>query len=451
MKNIVAFWFTDLAGRWLRHEHAEASVSKSVFSEGYTASSMMTGWKGFGEADLIFKPNVETIFSDPTSERLAASYFAETFESDGKTPYQRDPRHILSKIVESVASENVRFEIGPELEAYIFDEVRFSLSASESFHRVVEPESVSNARETNNPVNKGYVLTHPYHHLSPIADYAQPIRDLIASRMAEAGISPLHCLHESGPSQMEIGVMHADPLRAADQVQRYKHIARATAAEFGKLLTFMPMPFAFNPGSGLHLHISMWKGGRNSFQDPEGISSTCRHAIGGVIKHAKALSAFLAPSSNSYTRLMHLYRSDLDVCFGFGTRSAHVRIPQTLNPENTRIEIRFGDCSANIYLAIGAVILAMMDGIRNSIDPGEPLAGSPRYGGPFDIRARAENSLPRNLEECILALEHDKNFLLQIPGFSEEVIEEYQKILIRRSNSQYLYPHPRDFLESLDC
>jgi len=449
--DFYVFWFTDLTGRWQQHRFSSDAVDDAKFEHGFYASSMMTGWRQFGESDLLFKPCRNTEFKDAAEDSRARSFISEVWDEQGVGPYGRDPRGILAKTMAAAAADGWQFQVGPEIEGYLFDEVRWGLRANDCFYSISEPEGVENAREPSNPENRGFVLTHPFHHLAPTTDYGLKIRSQMVEMMIRSGMRPLHCLHEAGPSQFEIGIMHDDPLKAGDSVQLFKRLARACGAKAGKIATFMPMPLAFGPGSGMHINLSMWEGTKNAFYADGSVSKLCMNAIAGIMKHARSLAAFLAPTSNSYLRLSHLYRNDLEVTYGFGNRSAHIRIPQVVDPAEARIEIRFGDPSANIYLAIAAVMLAALDGVENDLSPqADELKGPVAYG-PRDIRLSKPNSLPRTLEDAILALDTDKEFLQRYGAFSAETIEMHQQILIRRANAQSLYPNPRDFLEVLDC
>ena len=445
------FWFTDLAGRWLQHRFASSAIGDSIFERGFHASSMMTGWRQFGETDLLFKPCRSTEFRDAAEDSRTRSFISEVWDEHGLAPYARDSRGILARIVAAAAADGWQFQVGPEIEGYLFDEVRWGVRANECFYKISEPEAVDNARESSNPQNRGFVLTHPFHHLAPTADYGQTFRSQLVEMMIGCGMRPLHCLHEAGPSQFEIGIHHDDPVKSGDNVQLFKRLARACGANAGKVATFMPMPLAFGPGSGMHINLSMWKDGHNAFHREGGVSDICMSAIAGIMKHARALTAWLAPTCNSYLRLTHLYRADMEVSYGFGNRSAHIRIPQVVDPAETRIEIRFGDPSANIYLAIAAAILAALDGVDAGLSPqADELKGRTAYGL-HDIRQRKPNALPRTLEDAIVALDQDQDFLQRYGAFSRDTVEAHQQVLIRRANSQPLYPNPRDFLEVLDC
>ena len=314
-------WFPDLPARWLHHRFATGAISDATFARGYHASSMMTGWRQFGETDLLFKPCEGTEFKDAAEDARTRSFISEVWDEHGTAPYGRDPRGILAKIVTAAAADGWRFQIGPEIEGYLFDEVRWGLRANECFYRISEPESVDNARESSNPQNRGLVLTHPSHHLAPTADYGQKFRSRMVEMMIESGMHPLHCLHEAGPSQFEIGIRHDDPVKSGDNVQLFRRLARACGTQGGKVATFMPMPLAFGPGSGMHINLSMWKDGRNAFHDGNGVSHTCMSAVAGIMKHARALAAWLSPTSNSYLRLMHLYRADMEASYGFGNQT----------------------------------------------------------------------------------------------------------------------------------
>jgi glutamine synthetase len=447
-----AFWFTDLSGRWQQHRFSSDSLGDEVFEQGFHASSMLTGWRNFGESDLLFRPSKASEFHDAAETEPTRSFFSDVWSDDKTSPYERDPRAILQRVVQGAEREGWSFEIGPEVEGYIFDEVRWGVGQTETFCRITESENIENSRARATEANRGFVLTHPSHHLSPTSDYGGPLRNRMVEMMIRSGMKPLHCLHEAGPSQFEIGIRHDSPVEACDSVQLFKRLARACGTDVGKIVTFMPMPMplAFGPGSGLHINLSMWRNGQNAFYSENGLSAIGTSAVAGVLKHGRALCALSAPTGNSFARLQHLYRPDRDFSYGFGNRFAHVRVPQVVDGKATRLEVRFSDPSCNIYLAVAGAILAAMDGVSSNMNPSAPLEGAPPFG-PIDIRNRTANSVPRSLEDAILSLDADKAFLQRYEAFTPDALEAYQKILIRRSNSQGVYPHPRDFLEVLDC
>ena len=450
----VTIWFTDLSGRWMRLSWPREAMNYQKLVGGIHSSVLASHWRDATNCDYLFKADADTAFIDPCEASPTLSLIANVWEPDGSGQYARDPRGVLLRAIkqlERVAS-GCLCKVGPELEFYIFDEVRYKLGQFETYVRLIEAESSSNSERTQSAHNRGYVLGHSSLHLSPTSDYTAPTREAILRNLAAVGLSPLHNFHEAGPAQAEIGISHLEALRAADAIQLYKRVARATATKLGQLVTFMPAPIPFAPGSGLHFHLSIWSEGVNLFSGSGlgGMSETAMHAIAGVMKYSKALCAFLTPSHNSFCRLSHAFNPIRDVEFGVSNRRIPIRIPPALEPNEARIELRFPDASCNPYLALASIIVAMVAGIEQRLEPGAPAVNNaPGFLG--DVRNRAKNGLPRDLEEAPLELDKVKDVFLRDDVFSEEMLNAHIELLSRRALFRATRGHPADYAECLDC
>jgi glutamine synthetase len=451
----VAIWFTDMTGRWMRLTWARSAISYEKLEKGIHASVFATQWRNGTNCDYLFKVDFSTVFVDPCEVSPTLSFFAEVWDADGSAQYSCDPRGVLSRALTLLdrVSEGCVCNIGPELEFYIFEEVRYSVGTLETYVNIFNAESPSNSRQSNTPQNRGFVMGHPTHHLSPTSDYSAPTREAILRNLSAAGLSPLHNFHEAGPAQAEIGIRYVSGLRAADAIQLYKRVARATAARMGQLATFMPSPVPYSPASGLHFHLSLWNGEENLFSGDAlgGLSQTALYAIGGLIRYARPLCAFLAPTPNSYCRLGSAFNPMRDVEYGISNRRVPVRIPPIREHGEARIEVRFADGSVNPYLALAAVVVAMLRGIEDKIDPGPPASSESAPGFLVDVRYRAKNGLPRDLEEALLELDQAKDVFLRDGVFSEDILLAHFQELSRRALFKNGRAHPLDYAETLDC
>jgi glutamine synthetase len=451
----IAVWFTDMTGRWMRLTWPRSALSYDKLARGLHASVVATQWRDSTDCDYLFKIDFDTVFFDPCEPSVTLSFVADVWDADGSKQYSRDPRGVLRRALKLLdrVDKGCTCNIGPELEFYILDEVRYNVSGLETYVNVVEAESPSNTRQTRAPHNRGFVLGHSSYHLSPTSDYSAPTREAILRNLAAAGLSPLHNFHEAGPAQAEIGIQYLTGLRAADAVQLYKRVSRATSTKLGQIATFMPAPVPYAAGSGLHLHLSLWSGKKNLFSGDAlaGLSQTALFAIGGLIRYARPLCAFLTPSPNSYCRLAVAFNPMRNVEYGVSNRRLPIRIPPIRDPEDARIEVRFADGSANPYLALAAVVIAMVAGIEEKIDPGEPVSSEDRPGFLTDLRNRSKSGLARDLEEAVLELDLAKEVFLRDGVFSEDMLSAHICELSRRALFRTGRAHPQDYAESLDC
>jgi glutamine synthetase len=455
---IVDFKFNDLPGLW---QHFSMPVSElteiddpveSIWAEGVGFDgSSIRGFQKIQESDMILMPDPETAALDPVCEVPTLSIICDIYDPLSKAPYSRDPRFIAKKAAKHLRDSGIADASywGPEMEFFLFNDVRFDQTENTGYYFVDSIEGEWNSGKAENP-NLGYKprFKEGYFPVPP-HDSLQDLRSRISLAMIEAGIAiEVHHHEVATGGQCEIDMKFDRLVRMADKCLMYKYIIKNVARKEGMVATFMPKPLFADNGSGMHTHQSLWKGNTNLFYDPKGyglISEAAKYYIGGLLKHAGALLAFCAPTTNSYKRLVPGYEAPVNLVYSARNRSAAVRIPiYTENPKSKRIEFRPPDCSCNPYIAFAAMLMAGIDGIRRKIDPGDPLDKNTYELAPEE--AARIPTVPGSLEEAIEALETDHDFLLEGDVFTSDVIEtwiEYKKE--REIDAVRLRPHPYEF------
>ncbi|MGH8568037.1 MAG: type I glutamate--ammonia ligase, partial [Gammaproteobacteria bacterium] len=364
--------------------------------------------------------------------------------------YSRDPRYIATKAENYLKSSGIGdiAYFGPEAEFFIFDGIRFDQNAHEGYYYVESAEGVWDSGSDNGP-NLGHKPRHKEGYFPvPPTDSQQDIRTEMILEMEKAGIVVEKHHHEVATAgQAEIDMLYDSLTRMADKMMMYKYITKNVALRHGKTVTFMPKPLFGDNGSGMHTHQSIWKGGQPLFAGDKyaGVSDLCLWYIGGILKHAPALCAFVAPTTNSYKRLVPGFEAPVNLAYSSRNRSAGVRIPvYSPSPKAKRIEVRFPDPSCNPYLAFAAMLMAGLDGIMNKINPGDPLDKN-LYDLPPEELAEVP-SCPASLEAALDALEKDHDFLMKGNVFTSDVIEtwlDYKRT--KECDAVRLRPHPYEF------
>jgi glutamine synthetase len=368
-----------------------------------------------------------------------------------KKPYSRDPRYIAKKAVQHLKSTGIADTCycGPEAEFFIFDDVRFDQDHKSGYYFIDSVEADWNSGKDEKP-NLAYKPRYKEGYFPvPPADSLQDLRSEIVEVMASVGLEiEVHHHEVATAGQCEIDMKYKDLLKMADQMLWYKYVIKNVCRKHKRVATFMPKPLFQDNGSGMHVHQSLFKDGKNVFFDPKGyalISQTCKYYIGGLLKHAEALCAICAPSTNSYKRLVPGFEAPVNLVYSARNRSAAVRIPMySENPKAKRIEFRPPDSTCNGYLALSALLMAGLDGIANKIDPGQPFDKDT-----YTLRANAARKLktvPGSLEQAINALEKDHKFLLTGEVFTQDLIDtwiNYKKT--KEIDEVRLRPHPHEF------
>jgi glutamine synthetase len=456
---IIDLKFNDLPGLWQHFSIPPAELTEmddfttSVWVEGLGFDgSSIRGFQKIQESDMILIPDPATARVDPACSIPTLSLTCDIFDPLTKEPYSRDPRYIAKKAEEHLRSTGIADTSywGPELEFFIFDDIRFDQTENCAYYYVDSVEGEWNSGREENP-NLGYKprFKEGYFPVPP-HDSLQDIRSEMILEMIKVGITvEVHHHEVATAGQGEIDMRYDTLLTMADNVMWYKYIVKNVARKHNMVATFMPKPLFGDNGSGMHVHSSLWKNGTNIFYDANDeyalISDTARYYIGGLLKHADALMAFCAPTTNSYKRLVPGYEAPVNLVYSARNRSAACRIPvYTANPKSKRVEFRPPDPSANAYLAFPAMLLAGLDGIENKIDPGAPLDRNT-----YDLSPKEQASLktvPNSLEKAMEALERDHDFLTRGGVFTSDVIEVW--IDYKREaeiDPVRLRPHPWEF------
>jgi glutamine synthetase len=428
---IVDLRFVDMPGMWQHFSIPVEDLDEDLFSEGIGFDgSSIRGFQQINESDMLLFPDPETAYVDPILEIPTLSIICDVKDPVTGKPYSRDPRYVVQKAEDYLKSSGIA-EIsywGPELEFYIFDDVRYEQTAYTGYYRIDSDEGIWNTGREELP-NLGYKLRHKEGYFPvPPSDQLQDLRSEIILKMKEVGIPVEVHHHEVGTAgQGEIDMRFSPLKKMADNVMYYKYIIRNVSKKHGKVATFMPKPIFGDNGSGMHVHQSLWKDKTNLFYNEKGyslLSEMALYYIGGLLKHAPALLALCAPTTNSYRRLVPGYEAPVNLAYSQRNRSAAVRIPvYSKSPKAKRIEFRCPDPSSNPYLCFSALLMAGLDGIQNKIHPGEPLEKDLYELEPEE--AAKIKSTPGSLGEVLDALEKDHAFLLKGDVFTADLISTW--------------------------
>ncbi|MHA3683194.1 type I glutamate--ammonia ligase [Leucobacter sp. HY1910] len=445
--------FTDLPGVQ-HHFNIPASAADHDFFEigQMFDGSSIAGFSGLADSDMQLIPDPTTMYIDQFRAERTLIVVCDIFNPRTGEIYSKDPRQVAKKAEQFLASTGIADTafFAPEAEFYILDSVRYETTPRRTFYEIDSEEAHWNSGRKMEGGNPGYTTREKggYFPVSP-TDKQADLRDDISLRLIEAGLHLERAHHEVGaPGQAEINYRFDTMVCAADDVLKFKYIVKNTADLWGKTATFMPKPVFGDNGSGMHTHMSLWQDGEPLFYDENGyagLSDLARWYIGGILHHAPALLAFTNPTINSYRRLVKGYEAPINLAYSAGNRSAAVRIPLTgSNPKAKRIEFRAPDASSNPYLAFAAQLMAGLDGIRNRIEPMDPI-DKDLYELPPE-EAKNIPQVPASLEEALRALEADHQFLLEGDVFTEELIETW--VTLKRETEimpMALRPHPYEF------
>jgi len=442
--------FTDLPGLTQHISYPISMLSEDSFEDGFGIDgSSIRGWAAINESDMLIVPEPSTAFLDPFSETRTLVMLGDIIDPITRQHYDRDPRWIAKKaemFLQNSGIADTAF-FGAEAEFFIFDNIRFDQNQHSGFYFIDAEEGRWNSGRENN--NLGYRPRYKEGYFPvPPTDHYQDLRSEMVATMIECGLT-IECHHHEVATggQCEIDQRFDTLVKSADNMTLYKYIVRNVANQYGKTVTFMPKPLFGDNGSGMHTHQSLWSGGKPLFAGDNyaGLSQTALHYIGGLLRHARALSAIIAPTTNSYKRLVPGYEAPVNLAYSRRNRSAAVRIPMySNNPKAKRVEFRPPDASSNPYLAFAAMMMAGLDGVVNKIDPGEPLDKDIYDLTPEEMKKVP--SMPASLDEALTCLEEDHAFLTKGDVFSEELIETFVSYK-RKSEAEAvrLRPHPYEF------
>ena len=441
--------FTDPRGKWQHTAQHVSTVNEDVFEVGFMFDgSSIAGWKAINESDMILMPDPDTAVMDPFSAKPQLILICDIIEPSTGQFYSRDPR-ATAKLAEAyVASSGVgdTVFIGAEAEFFIFDSVKFGTGGNFGHYMLESVEGPGSSMKDYPEGNMGHrpAVKGGYFPVAPV-DGDVDLRAEMLSTMGEMGLPIEKHHHEVAQSQHELGTKFGKLVTMADQMQIYKYCVHNVAHSYGKTATFMPKPIYGDNGSGMHTHLSIWKEGKPLFAGNQyaDLSEMCLYAIGGIIKHAKAVNAFTNPSTNSYKRLIPGFEAPVLLAYSSRNRSASCRIPYTTSPKAKRVEVRFPDPTANPYLAYAALTMAAIDGIKNKIHPGAPMDKDL-----YDLPPEELKDIPTvcgSLREALGALEADHDFLLAGDVFSKDQIESYIELKWKEVYRFEHTPHPVEF------
>jgi len=446
----VDFRFTDTRGKEQHVGVPAKLVDADKFEEGHAFDgSSIAGWKGIQESDMLLMPDPSTAYLDPFMDENTLVLTCDVVEpSDGKG-YDRDPRSIAKRAEAYLKSSGLGDTafFGPEPEFFIFDSVTWNVDMSGCSYKIHAEEAEWASSETLEGGNAGHRprVKGGYFPVPPV-DSLNDIRAAMCLALEDIGIEvEVHHHEVATAGQCEIGTKFDTLVRRADQTQALKYVVHNVAHQYGKTATFMPKPVVGDNGSGMHVHQSIWKDGKNLFAGNgyAGLSETALFYIGGIIKHAKALNALTNSSTNSYKRLVPHYEAPVKLAYSAKNRSASIRIPHVASDAARRIETRFPDPAANPYLCFAALMMAGLDGIQNKIHPGDPADKNL-----YDLSPEEDAMIPTvctSLEEALENLDKDREFLTRGGVFSNECIDAFIGLKMEEIGRLRETTHPVEF------
>lgn len=427
---MVDLKFSDMLGAWQHLTIPLHTLKTDVFEEGVGFDgSSCRGWRAINESDMVLMPDPKSAVMDPFSKLPTVSFICDVVMPETLTPYDRDPRQIAKKALAYLNSTGIADTayFGPEAEFFIFDDVRFSQNQYGGFYQIDSDAGAWNSGRDEGGHNLAYKPRHKEGYFASMpTDSLHDIRDEICVELDKMGMSVERHHYEVACSQCEINYRFDSLVNSADKLQWFKYIVKNVARRHNKTATFMPKPIFGDNGSGQHVHMSLWKGGKNLFAGNQyaGLSETALFFVGGILKHAPSLCALTNPITNSYKRLVPGFEAPIKLAYSFKNRSAAVRIPNTGDsPSAKRIEFRTPDCGSNPYLSFAALLLAGIDGVQNRIHPGDPL-DKDIYGLPPQELAKVP-SIPGTLDQALGNLKEKHDFLLKGEVFSKDFIENW--------------------------
>src|SRR5579885_3632472 len=403
----VDFRFTDPRGKWQHVTFDVTMIEEDTFAEGQMFDgSSIAGWKAINESDMNLMPDPASACIDPFFAETTLSLVCDVLEPTTGEPYNRDPRGIAKRAEGMVKSSGVGDTIyfGPEAEFFVFDDVRWNTSPEKMGYEFASTELPISADIAYPEGNMGHRPGPKggYFPVNPV-DSAQDLRSEMLAVMGELGLEPEKHHHEVAPAQHELGLKFAALMTMADRLQLYKYVIHNVAAAYGKTATFMAKPMFGDNGSGMHMHQSIWGGGKPLVAGDKyaGLSDMCLWYICGIIKHDKAINAISNSTTYSYKRLVPGYEAPVKLAYSARNRSASIRVPYSASPKGKRIEVRFPDPMGNPYLGFTAMLMAGMDGIANKIDPGSALDKNL-----YDLPPREQKKVPEVCGSLRQALEN---------------------------------------------
>ena len=446
----VDFRFTDTKGK---EQHVSVPVkafNEEKFSEGHAFDgSSIAGWKGIEASDMILMPDPDSAFIDPFYDEPTLVLSCDVIEPSTGKGYDRDPRSLGRRAEAYLKSSGLgdAAYFGPEPEFFIFDAVEWSDNMSGSSCKIYSEEAAWSTDTKFEGGNLGHrpTVKGGYFPVPPV-DQLQDVRSAMCTALEDVGVEvEVHHHEVANAGQCEIGTKFETLVKRADWNQRLKYVVHNVAHSYGKTATFMPKPIVGDNGSGMHVHMSIWKGGKNLFAGNgyAGLSEFALYYIGGIIKHARALNAITNPGTNSYKRLVPGFEAPVKLAYSARNRSASIRVPYVQSDKARRIEVRFPDPTANPYLAFAAMMMAGLDGVQNKIHPGDPADKNL-----YDLTPEEDAKIPTvcsSLDQALDYLDKDREFLTRGGVFSNEMIDAYIELKMQEVTRFRMTTHPIEF------
>jgi glutamine synthetase len=442
--------FTDTKGKEQHVTLPSSEINAGFFKDGKMFDgSSISGWKGINESDMILMPDTTTALIDPFSDEPSMIIRCDILEPSTMKGYERDPRSVAKRAEAYLKSTKIADTayFGPENEFFVLDDIRWGSDLSGSFVKIDSEEACWNTEKVYGDGNMGHrpTVKGGYFPVPPV-DSLHDLRGAMCLAMEDMGLTvEVHHHEVATAGQCEIGVGFSTLVQKSDEVQVLKYVVQNVAHAYGKTATFMPKPIVGDNGSGMHVHMSLGKGGKNIFSGKKygGLSDIALYYIGGIIKHARALNAFTNASTNSYKRLVPGFEAPVMLAYSARNRSASIRIPFIPNPKGRRIEVRFPDSTANPYLAFSAMLMAGLDGIQNKIHPGDAMDKDL-----YDLPPEEEKAIPtvcHSLDQALEALDADRKFLTAGGVFTDDMIDGYIALKMEEVTRMRMTTHPIEF------
>ena len=447
--------FTDPRGKLQHVTVMSDQVDGDFIDEGFMFDgSSIAGWKSIEASDMKLMIDTDSAYIDPFYAEKTLCVHCSVVEPDTGEAYERDPRGTAEKAEAYLKSSGVGdvAYMGPEAEFFLFDNVRFSNDMNKVSFEVDALDASWNTDTDYEMGNTGHRpgIKGGYFPVNPIDD-GQDIRSEMLSTMKRLGMKVDKHHHEVASCQHELGLIFNSLTKQGDELQKYKYVIHNVAQAYGKSATFMPKPIAGDNGTGMHVNMSIWKGGKPLFAGDKyaDLSQEALYYIGGILKHAKSLNAFTNPSTNSYKRLIPGFEAPVLRAYSARNRSGCVRIPWTESPKAKRVEARFPDPSSNPYLCFSALLMAGLDGIKNKVDPGEAMDKNL-----YDLPAEELADIPTvcgSLREAIEELQKDHDYLLAGNVFTKDQIDGYIELKMEEIETYEHTPHPVEYGMYYSC
>lgn len=448
--------FTNTHGKEQHVTQTVSSLDQDHLEEGkWFDGSSIAGWKAINESDMLLRPDLSTAVLDPFYTDPTLLLRCDVLDPKTRRGYNRDPRSIARRAEAHLKKTKIadNYYLGPEPEFFVFDNVLWSVEMGHSFYRIESDEAAWSTGERRAEGGLGHRpgVKGGYFPVPPV-DSLQDIRSAMCTTLEEVGVPVEVHHHEVGTAgQCEIGTKFSTLVKRADQNQLLKYVVLNVAQQYGKTATFMPKPLVGENGNGMHIHMSMFKNGKNLFSGKEyaGLSKTALYFIGGIIKHARAVNAFSNAATNSYKRLVPGFEAPTMLAYSADNRSASIRIPHVLDAKSTRIEVRFPDAAGNPYLTFSAMLMAGLDGIKNKMHPGDPTDRDL-----YEMSEKQASRIPHvcaSLDEALDALQADHKFLLEGGVFDKDALDGY--IELKRAEVSRLHrgTHPVEYDMYYSC